>query len=68
MAHVPLSATSTNETCAVSSPLQNIIRERFNIEVPIVDFRGHRYIRVSCHLYNDCRQIDRLVRALREVL
>jgi isopenicillin-N epimerase len=68
MAHVPLASTTTNETCAVSSPLQNIIRQRFNIEVPIVDFRSRRYIRVSCHLYNDTRQIDRLVLALREVL
>lgn len=68
MAHVPLSPTETNEMCAVSSPLQNVIRERFNIEVPIVDFRGRRYVRVSCHLYNDCAQIDRLVAALREVL
>jgi len=68
MAHVPLASTTTNETCAVSNPLQNIIRERFNIEVPVVDFRSRRYIRVSCHLYNDTEQIDRLVLALSEVL
>jgi isopenicillin-N epimerase len=68
MAHVPLSPTATNETCAVSNPLQNTIWHRFGIEVPIVDFRGRRYIRVSCHLYNDSSQIDRLVLALRELL
>jgi isopenicillin-N epimerase len=68
MAHVPLASTTTNETCAVSNPLQNLIRQRFNIEVPIVDFRSRRYIRVSCHLYNDTQQIDRLVLALGEVL
>ena len=68
MAHVPLSPTATNETCAVSNPLQNTIWHRLGIEVPIVDFRGRRYIRVSCHLYNDSSQIDRLVLALKELL
>jgi len=68
MAHVPLSATSTNETCAVSNPLQHVIWQKLGIEVPIVDFRGRRYIRVSCHLYNDSSQIDKLVAGLRIVL
>jgi isopenicillin-N epimerase len=68
MAHVPLSPTATNETCAVSSPLQHVIWQRFGIEVPIVDFRGRRYIRVSCHLYNDTSHIDRLVSGLKELL
>jgi isopenicillin-N epimerase len=65
MAHVPLSTTSTNETCAVSNPLQHVIWQKLGIEVPIVDFRGRRYIRVSCHLYNDTSQIDRLVDGLK---
>jgi isopenicillin-N epimerase len=68
MAHVPLSATTTNETCAVANPLQHTIWQRYGIEVPIVDFRGRRYIRVSCHLYNDSSQIDRLVVVLKELL
>ena len=68
MAHVPLSATATNETCAVANPLQHTIWQRYGIEVPIVDFRGRRYIRVSCHLYNTPEQIDKLVAALRELL
>jgi isopenicillin-N epimerase len=67
MAHVPLCATTTNETCAVANPLQHTIWQRYGIEVPIVDFRGRRYIRVSCHLYNDSTQIDRLVIALQEL-
>jgi isopenicillin-N epimerase len=67
MAHVPLSMTTTNETCAVSNPLQHIIWQQLGIEVPIVDFRGRRYIRVSCHLYNDTSQIDRLVGGLGQV-
>jgi isopenicillin-N epimerase len=68
MAHVPLSPTDTNETCAVSNPLQHTIWHRFGIEVPIVDFRGRRYIRVSCHLYNDTSQIEKLAHALKEIL
>jgi len=68
MAHVPLSATDTNETCAVANPLQHTISQRHGIEVPIVDFRGRRYIRVSCHLYNDSSQLDRLVVALKDLL
>ena len=68
MAHVPLSPTTSNETCAVANPLQHQIWQRFGIEVPVVDFRGRRYARVSCHLYNDTEQIDRLVGGLKEVL
>jgi isopenicillin-N epimerase len=68
MAHVPLSATDTNETCAVANPLQHMIWQKLGIEVPIVDFRGRRYVRVSCHLYNDTSQIDRLVAGLKDLL
>jgi isopenicillin-N epimerase len=68
MAHVPLSLTTTNETCAVANPLQHTIWQRLGIEVPIVDFAGRRYIRVSCHLYNDTTQIDRLAEGLKELL
>ncbi|HEY2413034.1 MAG TPA: aminotransferase class V-fold PLP-dependent enzyme [Pirellulaceae bacterium] len=68
MAHVPLSPTTTNETCAVANPLQHTIWKRFGIEVPIVDFAGRRYIRVSCHLYTDTQQIDRLAIGLKELL
>ncbi len=68
MAHVPLSLTTTNETCAVANPLQHTIWQKLGIEVPIVDFRGYRYIRVSCHLYNDMEQIDRLVTGLKHLL
>jgi isopenicillin-N epimerase len=67
MAHVPLEVTESNDACAVSNPLQNVIRERFGIEVPVVDFQGRRYVRVSCHLYNDTSHIDRLVAALEEL-
>jgi isopenicillin-N epimerase len=49
-------------------PLQRTLWERHQIEVPIVTWRGSRYIRVSCHLYNDEADIDRLVEALQPLL
>lgn len=60
MAHVPLPPGE-----AVG--LQRALWDRFQIEVPIVDFGGHRYVRVSCHLYNTRAQIDLLCRALKEL-
>jgi isopenicillin-N epimerase len=68
MAHVPLAPTTTNETCAVANPLQHTIWQKLGVEVPIVDFAGRRNIRVSCHLYNDTEQIDRLVAGLKNIV
>lgn len=72
MAHVPLPPPAGGkvggESCPVSNPLQNTIWQRFGIEVPVVEFRGIRYLRVSCHLYNDTEQIDWLVSGLRTLL
>ena len=78
MAHVPLPAARSprkdvegqraDEGCPVSNPLQHTIWRELGIEVPIVEFRGTRYIRVSCHLYNDTEQIDRLVAGLSRLL
>ena len=67
MAHVPLAKTDSDDKCAVSNPLQHALWQRYGIEAPIVDFRGTRYVRVSCHLYNDTRQIDQLAAALQEL-
>jgi isopenicillin-N epimerase len=49
-------------------PLQRALWENHQIEVPIVNWRGRRYIRVSCHLYNGKSDIDHLVAALRQEL
>ena len=57
-----------DEGCPVSNPLQHTIWRELGIEVPIIEFRGTRYIRVSCHLYNDTSQIDRLVTGLGKLL
>lgn len=48
--------------------LQDALWKRFGIETPIIEFQGGRYIRVSCQLYNQRSEIDRLVSALGELL
>ena len=45
-----------------------MIWQQFGIEAPVVEFRGRRNLRVSCHLYNDTEQIDRLVTGLGRLL
>jgi isopenicillin-N epimerase len=78
MAHVPLpprrmpAAADAAARAAIGHPVANLLQHAlwrdFGIEVPIVDFGPRRYIRVSCHLYNDTRQIDRLIEALAVLL
>jgi isopenicillin-N epimerase len=57
MAHVKLSS-------GPARPLQQLLWQRYGIEVPIVEWHGQRFVRVSCHLYNTRQQIDQLVEAL----
>ena len=61
MAHVPLPPGD-------KYALQERLWRGSGIEVPIVDFAGGRYIRVSCHLYNTPEHVDRLVEALSKLL
>jgi isopenicillin-N epimerase len=61
MAHVPLPPGSRQ-------PLQDQLWQQFHIEVPIVEWNGERYVRVSCHLYNDESQVNELVRGLKTLL
>jgi isopenicillin-N epimerase len=49
-------------------PLQHTLWHRYRIEVPIIHWKGHRFLRVSCHLYNTTSDIDRLVEALKAEL
>ena len=49
-------------------PLQAALWEQFQVEVPIVNWNGRRHIRVSCHLYNQTREIDVLADAVRKLL
>ena len=49
-------------------PLQNALWQRAKIEVPVISWQRHRFVRVSCHLYNRRADIDLLVDALRELI
>ena len=51
-----------------SQPLQRALWEQFRIEVPIVPFRGGRFIRVSCQLYNKPRDLEVLLSALQQLV
>jgi isopenicillin-N epimerase len=61
-------AARPDEGCPISNPLQHTIWQQLGIEVPIVEFQGTRYIRVSCHLYNTPEHVDRLVAGLKTLL
>jgi isopenicillin-N epimerase len=78
MAHVPLpprhisAAADAAARASIEHPVANLLQHalwrEYGIEVPIVEFRDRHYIRVSCHLYNDTKQIDRLVDGLSMLL
>jgi isopenicillin-N epimerase len=49
-------------------PLQVALWERFKIEIPVYTWKGRRFLRVSCHLYNTEKDIDKLESALKTLL
>jgi isopenicillin-N epimerase len=61
MAHAPLPPGD-------AKALQRVLWEQHRIEVPVIDFGGRRWIRVSCHLYTQREELDRLILALRASL
>jgi isopenicillin-N epimerase len=40
--------------------VQALLLEREGIEVPVLDFGGSRYLRISCHVYNEVGEYERL--------
>jgi isopenicillin-N epimerase len=68
MLSLPLPDFVREATEGIFHPLQSALWERFQIETPIVNWHGRRFIRVSCHLYNDADDIERLTAALEELL
>jgi isopenicillin-N epimerase len=69
MVTIPLPPSPDTETGhGHTDPLQQTLQQRYGIEIPITGFHQHRYLRVSCHLYNTTDDIDRLVMAIEESL
>ncbi len=49
-------------------PLQQELWDQHRIEILVTECHGHRYLRVSCHLYNASAEIDQLCEALQKWL
>ena len=61
MAHVPLPAGDF-------SKLQDELWNEYQIEIPVILFENKWYVRVSCHLYNNTKQLETLKFAIRKFL
>ncbi|WP_181232989.1 aminotransferase class V-fold PLP-dependent enzyme [Enhygromyxa salina] len=47
--------------------LQAALLERFAIEIPVMELAGVRYTRISCHIYNEVEDYERLAAALEQL-
>ena len=44
--------------------MQAELLEKHRIEIPVMDFAGRRHLRISCHVYNDPNDYQRLADAM----
>jgi isopenicillin-N epimerase len=49
-------------------PLKNRLYDEYRIEVPLIDWKGNKLVRISVQGYNTRRDVDTLIRALSEIL
>jgi isopenicillin-N epimerase len=63
MRAIPLPRTETP-----AHEVQQRLWDDYQIEVPIIDWQDHRFVRVSIQAYNTPRDVDRLVSALAIIL
>lgn len=42
--------------------------DEYRVEVPVLEWEGHKFVRISIQAYNDARDVEALVRGLRELL
>ena len=47
--------------------MQQGLKERFRIEIPVPEHNGQFLLRVSCHLYNTLADIDYLIQSLSQL-
>ena len=48
--------------------LKDLLWENHNIEIPIFEWNKEKFIRLSIHIYNDQKDIDSLMNALRSII
>lgn len=68
MIALPLPSSLPEPESGHMHPLQRALWEEHQIEIPVTQWRGRRFLRVSCHLYNSREDVDRLTEALRRLL
>lgn len=47
--------------------LQKTLWDKYQTEIPVIEWKNHALIRISCHLYNDYQDVDHLLNALSEL-
>lgn len=72
---LPLDSTSYHQLGAAALPaetdlvrLKEQLYDHYHIEVPLVDWNGHKLIRISVQGYNTSQDIDALLHALKKCL
>ena len=66
MATVPLPEAAENHGSI--EEFQARLYRDFQIEVPVIEFQGRRWIRVSCQIYNTADQYQGLGEAVLEMI
>ena len=51
-----------------NNKIKNILWENYKIEIPIFEWNKEKFIRLSIHIYNDQKDIDSLMNALRSII
>lgn len=63
MRSIPVPRTSPS-----SEALRQRLWDEYQIEIPVMDWGDHRFVRISIQAYNTPRDVDRLVTALADIL
>ena len=53
---------------SIDGNLKDLLWENHNIEIPIFEWNKKKFIRLSIHIYNDQKDIDSLMNALRSII
>ena len=62
---------STNTTCPLVQkywPKLNRLYDEYRVEVPLIPWRGQKFVRISIQGYNDIADIEALLTGLRAIL